>query len=127
MLAVVPMSAWPASPFLVPAQVVAVALVAQTAGQDNPLVNTLNLEPSFGQVAASLVLGVLPHRRAFPSRPPDDVTPCSRERRSCRRALAGAAPPTSTAPPSRSWAAQHSPGTTRRGADYRFRVVLACS
>ena len=46
-----------------------VAFIAEAAGQDFVALDALNLEPAFDEVAASLVLGVLPHRASPGERP----------------------------------------------------------
>jgi hypothetical protein len=52
---------------VVPANVVGVALVPEAAGYDNIMINTLDIEATFGQVATSLALGVLAaHLTSFP-------------------------------------------------------------
>jgi hypothetical protein len=47
--------------------VVGVALVPEAAGYDKSIINTLDMEATFGQVATRLALGVLAaHLTAFP-------------------------------------------------------------
>jgi hypothetical protein len=59
--------ALPSVPVLVAADVVEVTFVAQATSEDRLAVDALNLEPAFGQVAASLELGVLAaHLSTFP-------------------------------------------------------------
>jgi hypothetical protein len=56
----------PRAPFLIPTDVVAVALIAQTASENNVMLDALDLEPSFSEIPASFRLGVLLHLATFP-------------------------------------------------------------
>jgi hypothetical protein len=55
----------PQAPLLIPADVVAVALIAQAASENNIVVDSLDLKATFRQVAAGLDLGVFSHAFAF--------------------------------------------------------------
>jgi hypothetical protein len=55
----------PGLALLVPTDVVGVALVAQAASENNVMLDALDLEATFRQVAAGLDLGVFSHAAAF--------------------------------------------------------------
>jgi hypothetical protein len=51
----------PGSPLGIPANLIDVSLISKTAGEDSIVLNPLNLEPTFDEVAAGLGLGALAH------------------------------------------------------------------
>jgi hypothetical protein len=56
----------PRAPFLIPTNGVAIALVTENTGENNVMVDALDLEATFGQVAAGLRFGVLPPAHGLP-------------------------------------------------------------
>jgi hypothetical protein len=54
-------AAAPRESFLIPTDVVAVALIAQAASENNIVFDAFDLEATLAQVAAGLRFGVLPH------------------------------------------------------------------
>jgi hypothetical protein len=57
--------AFPRAPFLIPANPVHIALVTENTAENNVMFDALDLEATFGQVAAGFELGGFSHALAF--------------------------------------------------------------